>query len=303
MRFIVIGAGGVGGCFGAELARAGHDVTMFARGAHLEAIRKNGLTVRVPDGEWIAQVGAINDLASVPEADVAIVAVKSYSLADVTPAVRAAAARGATVVPLLNGVTAADDLIAGGVPRENVLGGIARISAARVAPGVVERRSGFQSIVVGELVGAISPRVTAIADAFRGAGIEARTSDAMQVELWQKFVFITAMAAVCGLSRSSIGPVREAPGGRKLVQRAVAEVIAVGRARGVALPDDEASRTSAYIIDTLPGAMKPSFLLDLEAGGDTELDTLSGTVARLATEYGIDCPVHETATAVLSVRP
>lgn len=302
MRFIVIGAGGVGGCFGGELARAGHDVTMFARGAHLEAMRKNGLTVRTPAGSFVARVAVTDDIASFPEADVALVGVKSYSLADVVPVARAAAARGACVVPLLNGVTAADDLIAGGVPRGNVLGGIARISAARIAPGIVERRSEFQSVVVGELTGGITSRATAIADAFRSAGIDARPSGAMEVELWQKFVFITAMAAVCGLSRSSIGPVREAPGGRRLIQRAVAEVVAVGRARGVALPDDETPRTVAYI-DTLPAAIKPSFLLDLQAGGDTELETLSGTVARLASEYGIECPIHETARAVLSVRP
>jgi 2-dehydropantoate 2-reductase len=302
MRFIVIGAGGVGGCFGGELARAGHDVTMFARGAHLEAMRINGLTVRVPDGSFVARVNATDDIAELPEADVAVVAVKSYSLADIVPAVRAAALRGAHVVPLLNGVTAADDLIAGGVPRDNVLGGIARVSAARVAPGVVERRSGFQSMVVGELSGPVTPRVSAIADVFRDANIEARPSGSMEVELWQKFVFITAMAAVCGLSRSSIGPVREARGGRRLVERAVSEVVAVGRASGVELPEDEAARTSAYIIDTLPGDMKPSFLLDLQAGGDTELMTLSGTVARLAGEHGIECPIHETATTALSVR-
>ena len=302
MRFIVIGAGGVGGCFGGELSRAGHEVTMFARGAHLEALRTHGLTVRAPDEEFVAEVSATDDVASLPEADVAIVAVKSYSLADIIPVARSAALRGAHVYPLLNGVTAADDLIAGGVPRDNVLGGIARVSAARVAPGVVERRSDFQSMVIGELTGPVTPRVEAIADAFRGARIDARTSGSMEVELWQKFVFITAMAAVCGLSRSSIGPVRAAPGGLRLIERAVSEVVTVGRARGVALPEDEAPKTAAYI-GTLPADMKPSFLLDLQSGGQTELETLSGTVARLAAEHGIECPIHETARAALSVRP
>jgi 2-dehydropantoate 2-reductase len=201
----------------------------------------------------------------------------------------------------LNGVTAADDLIAGGVPRSKVLGGIARISAVRTAPGVVERRSGFQSIVVGELGGGQSERASAIATAFRDAGIDARASASIDVELWQKYVFITALAAVCGLARTSIGPVREAPGGRRLIERAVNEVVTVARARGIALPDDEAPRTCAYI-DTLPAAMKPSFLLDLESGGPTELDTLSGAIARFAADAGLECPVHETATAALGVR-
>src|SRR5689334_24398339 len=114
MRIIVIGAGGVGGCFGGELARAGHEVTMFARGAHLDALRRNGITVRAADGDFTVPVSATDDIAALPAANVAVVAVKSYSLAEVTPVVRAAAEGGANVVPLLNGVTAADELIAAG---------------------------------------------------------------------------------------------------------------------------------------------------------------------------------------------
>jgi len=172
----------------------------------------------------------------------------------------------------------------------------------RSAPGVVERLSHFNSMVVGELGGGLSERASAIAAAFLSAGIDARASANMHVELWQKYIFITAMAAVCGLARTSIGPVRDARGGRRLIERAVSEVVAVARARGVALPEDEAPRTCAYIMDTLPAGMKPSFLLDLESGGPTELETLSGAVARFAADAGIECPVHETATAALGVR-
>jgi len=301
MRIVVIGAGGVGACFGGELARAGHDVTMFARGAHLDALRRRGVTVRTPQGEFTAPVAATNAVAELPSADLAVIAVKSYSLADIIPIARAVADRGADVLPLLNGVTAADELIAGGVPRHKVLGGLARVSAVRTDPGVVERRSGFQSMVVGELTGGLSGRASAIAQMFADARIDARASGSMEIELWQKFVFITAMAAVCGLARASIGPVRDAPGGRRLIERAVTEVVDVARARGVALPDDEGPRTCAYI-DTLPATMKPSFLLDVEAGGPTELETLSGAVARFAADAGIDCPVHETVRTVLSVR-
>ena len=301
MRFTIVGAGGIGAYFGGELARVGHEVTLFARGAHLDAVRAHGLTVRTPEGEFVARVGATNVPNELPASDVAIVAVKSYSLPDVTPVVRLVAERGADVVPLLNGVTAADELIAGGVPASRVLGGLARVSVVRTEPGVVERRSGYHSIVVGELGGGLSERATRIADALRTAGVDARASATMDVELWQKYVFITAMAAVCGLARTSIGPVREAPGGRRLIQRAVTEVVDVARARSVPLPDDEAPRTAAYI-DTLPAAMTPSFLLDLESGGPTELDTLSGAVSRLAAQAGIDTPVHDTATAALGVR-
>jgi 2-dehydropantoate 2-reductase len=149
MQFIVIGAGGIGAYFGGELARAGHDVTMFARGEHLDALRRNGLTVRSPDGEFVVRIGATDDATELPAANVAIIAVKSYSLAQVADVTRSVAEHGANIVPLLNGVTAADELIAAGVPKARVLGGLARISAVRVAPGVVERRSAFKSMVVG----------------------------------------------------------------------------------------------------------------------------------------------------------
>ena len=301
MRFVMIGAGGVGGCFGGELARAGHDVTVFARGAHLDAIRQKGLTIRAPDDEFVVPVAATDRIEEIGEADVAVVTVKSYSLRDVMPVTRAVAVRGAVVVPFLNGVTAADELIGGGVPKSNVLGGLAKISAARVAPGIIERRSGFQSAVIGELGGGVSDRASGIAAALRGANIDARASDSIDIELWQKFVFITAVAAVCGLTRTPIGPVRDAPGGRALIERAVNEVVAIARARGVALPTDETAKTCAFI-ETLPPGMKPSFLLDLEAGGQTELATLSGAVAQFASQKGIQCPVHETTTTVLSVR-
>jgi 2-dehydropantoate 2-reductase len=301
MRFTVIGAGGIGAYFGGELARAGHEVTLFARGAHLAALRERGLLTRTARGEYVTRVGATDDPNQLPPADVAILSVKNYSLGEVMPVVRLVAERGADVVSLLNGVTAADELIAGGVPRSRVIGGLARVSVFRTAPGIVERRSDFHSIVVGELNGGLSDRVTRIADALRGAGIDTRASAAMDVELWQKFVFITAMAAVCGLARTSIGPVREAPGGRRLIRRAVTEVVDVARARGIALPDDEAPRTAAYI-DTLPAAMVPSFLVDLEGGGPTELESLSGAVSRFAAEAGIETPVHDTAAAALGVR-
>jgi len=121
------------------------------------------------------------------------------------------------------------------------------------------------------------------------------------VELWQKFVFLAALAAACGLARSPVGPLRADRLGRRLLQRAVDEIVAVARARGIRLPEGEAARVMG-VIEGLPPGMKPSFLLDLEAGGQTELDILSGAVSRFAEQAGIAAPIHHTATAALS-RP
>jgi 2-dehydropantoate 2-reductase len=204
-------------------------------------------------------------------------------------------------VPLLNGVETAERLAQVGVPPSAVVGGLTTISVVRVGPAIVERRSPFQIVVVGEFDGRVTERVARIAAAFRDAGADARVSDRIRVELWQKFVFIAALAAACGLTRSPIGPLRADPLGRRLLERAISEVVAVARARDIALPHDEAERVSRLIAG-LPPTMKPSFLVDLEAGGLTELEILSGAVARFAEQARIATPIHDAVAVALADR-
>src|SRR5262245_42752037 len=240
MRIAILGAGGVGGYDGALLSRAENEVQLLARGTHLEAIRADGLRVTEPDGStWVARVDATDDPAALRGAKLVVVSVKSYDLDAIGPAAADLARHGATVVPLLNGVEAADRLEHLGVPRQSLLGGLAAVSAERTGPGQIIRRSGFNRVVVGELAGGLSERARAIAAVFTGAGVETRASGEMQVELWRKFVFITTMGCCCGLARTSIGPVREAPQGQALIERATAESVAVGRALGIGFASDE----------------------------------------------------------------
>jgi 2-dehydropantoate 2-reductase len=302
MKLAILGAGGVGSYYGGLLARAGHQVVLLARGAHLDALRQRGLEVRTPDETFTVTVEATGDPGKLGETDLAVIAVKSYSLPDIAPVARDLAMAGADILPLLNGVEAADRLIAAGVPDDRMLGGLTEISAVRTGPGAVERRSSFQRIVVGERTGGASERAERIAEAFRAAGAEARVSDDITVDLWRKLAFIATMAAACGLSRSPIGPIRRAPLGQLLLERAVHEVAAVGRGRGVALPADVEAKTLAFIA-SLPDPIKPSFLLDLESGGPTEIDDLCGAVSRLGRLAGVETPVHDVATAALSVQP
>lgn len=300
MRIAILGAGGVGSYYGGLLARAGNRVSMLARGAHLEALRERGIEVRMPEGTFTAAVAAAEDPRDLGAADLAIVAVKGYSLPEIAPAVRILAEAGAEILPLLNGVEAADRLIGLGVPAGRVLGGLTEISAVRVAPGIVERRSSFQRVVAGEREGGASERVERIAAAFREAGVESRASADITAELWRKLAFITTMSAACGLARSPIGPVRRAPLGNLLIERALREVLAVARARGVALGEDVEPGILGFIAG-LPDLIKPSFLLDLEAGGPTEIEDLNGAVSRLGRLAGVETPVHDVATAALSV--
>ncbi len=301
MKVCVLGAGAIGAYYGGQLSRAGHDVTLYARGDNLEAIEARGLEIKTADGSSTVSIAATDNVAELGTPDFAILGVKSYSLAAIAPVVKQIAAAGATIVPFLNGVETTDRLVQLGVPSDGVVGGVTRISVARVAPGVVERRGAFQSVIVGELDGSTTDRVSRIAAAFRDAGVDARASDQIITDLWEKFVFIASMAAACGLARSPIGPVREIPFGRRLLERAVQEVVDVAHARGILLAKDEVAQVVGAI-DGLPPGTKPSFLLDVEAGGQTELDVLSGAVSRYAEAAHVPAPVHDTATAVFSVK-
>ena len=300
MKIVVLGAGAVGAYYGGQLARVGHEVTCFARGASLTAIRERGLEIRMPeDAAFRPRVAATDRVEELGPAEFAILAVKSYSLADIAPVVRRVAEQGAAIVPFLNGVETAEQLAGFGIPRAALLGGLTQISVVRVQPGVVERRSPFQLVIVGEFDGRATDRVTRVAAAFREAGADARVSNRILVDLWQKFGFITTLAAACGLARSPVGPLRADPLGRRLLDRAIREVVAVARSRGIPLPEDEVTRVMG-VIDGLPAGMKPSFLLDLESGGPTELDVLSGAVSRFADQAGVEAPVHDTATVALA---
>ncbi len=301
-RVAVLGVGGIGGYYGGLLARAGHDVFALARGDNLTALRERGLVVRAPDGEWNSAITASDDARELSRSfeaeDIALVTTKAYSLDGIAPAVKRFAERGAVVVPLLNGVGAAERLVELGVPRQQVIGGVSYISAVRIEPGVFERRSTFQRVIVGELPNRISPRTRKIAAVFAGAGAEATASEDITLALWQKFVFLASIAAACGLTRLPIGPVRDNPLGARLIERAVREAVAVGRARGIALPRDEEARVLKQI-NSSPAASEPSLLLDLKAGSPTEVDVLSGAIARFAEENKIETPIHDAAALII----
>jgi 2-dehydropantoate 2-reductase len=307
MKFAILGAGGVGGYYGGLLAKNGNEVCVLARTSNLAALQECGLEVRTPEGSFIVPVKASDNAKDFGAVDCALVAVKNYSLAEVAPAAAFLAGQGALIVPLLNGVEVVDQLVANGVPKAQLVGGLTAISVVRIAPGVFERRSPFQRIVLGEL-GQSQPerkqRIDAIVKAFCEAGVDATVSADITADLWRKFAFIASMAAACGLSRTAIGALRATKLGHLLIERAVREVINVARAREVALADDEVERTMKTI-DGLPYTMKPSLLIDLEAGRPTEIEDLSGAVSRLGRACGVETPVHDTAAAAigLSAQP
>jgi 2-dehydropantoate 2-reductase len=301
LRIAVVGAGGIGGYFGALLARAGYQVQLLARGAHLDAItRQGGLAIRESDGTVSRiEISASNDQGALLGAAYVIVAVKSYSLPEIAPTLRALTAAGAVAVPLLNGVDVADRLVDLGVPRASILGGIAYINVVRSAPGEISHSGNWCRIVVGEYSGQHTDRVTRFAAACRDAGIETQVSEDIRLDHWRKFAFLASGAALCALARRPVGAVRSVPIGLSILERAIREIALVARAAGVSFSDADVE-LAVGIAKGVPANTKPSFVVDVERGGPNELDALSGTVVRLGQSLGVDTPVHATAVAALS---
>jgi 2-dehydropantoate 2-reductase len=269
----------------------------LARGDHLAAINSRGLELKTPDGAFVVHPEASADPAKLVGCEYVLVSVKSYSLPDVGPAIVGAANAGAAIVPLLNGIDVAERLIEMGVPKTSIIGGFVRASVERTAPGIIERKSSFDLIVLGELDRAPRERTSSLVSAIAAAGATARESDNILYELWRKFAFIVPMGVGCGLARTSMGPVMATERGRDLIKGAIHEI--VGVSQSILTAEDE-PRTFAELSAIAP-PIKPSFLLDLEKGGDTELDLLAGTVSRLGKQLGVPTPIHDVATAAFEI--
>jgi 2-dehydropantoate 2-reductase len=300
MHVAVIGAGGVGGFFGARLQSAGHAVTFLARGAHLDAIRTRGLTIEnVSSGATeTVPVRAVDRPADIGVADVVLFAVKMADTEGAAAAMAPIVGPRTAILSLQNGVIK-DDLLRARFPPENVLGGVAYIAAAISRPGVIAQTGTMQRVVVGEYDGRRSERVEALVDAWVRTGVDATLSTDIRRVLWEKYVFLTGISALTTATRLPVGAVRSAPASRALLEAVIAEAVAVGRAHGVDLPADYAADRMAFI-DGLPAPMKASMLHDLEAGKPLELDWLSGGIVSLGAAVGVPTPANAAIVGVLA---
>jgi 2-dehydropantoate 2-reductase len=300
MKIGIVGAGCVGAGFGAFLAQHGHEVVAMARGSHLEAIRRDGLTVSRAGERHVLRITASDKADDLGSVDLVLFAVKLWDTAEAGRQAKRLLGPETPVLVLQNGVDALDVLepILG---RERLIGGVAQISAVIEAPGVVAHRSPFARIIAGELSGENTQRLQDLVGVLSAAGIEARGSGEIIVELWNKFVFIVGLSGATGLFRSSIGPIRDDPETRRFLEDLVAEATAVGRALGVSLPADQAERTMSFVAG-LPEAMRASMLEDLLAGRRLELPWLSGYVVRKGREHGVPTPANEMVELALKLH-
>jgi 2-dehydropantoate 2-reductase len=298
VRIAVLGAGGVGGYFGARLAAAGHQVTFVARGRNLVALQANGIVVRSPRGDLAMPVDATDDPTKAVGAQVVLFAVKGHGLTTALPIVQAMLGPEAWVIALQNGGVAPTEQVAAAVGADRVVGGAAYISCHLRAPGVLEHHPGPAGMALGEWTGPLSPRLREFADLARDAGIDIDLVDDVKVMLWGKFAFISALSGATASTGRPIGDVRGTESGARLVEALLREGAAVARAEGVALPADYET-TTIGLLHSLDGGMRSSLYEDLAHGRPCELDALQGEVVRRATLVGVPVPVTATVHAVL----
>jgi 2-dehydropantoate 2-reductase len=304
MRFAILGSGAVGGYYGARLARAGHDVTFIARGAHLDAMRARGLEIRSSAlGGFVAQARAEADTARVGQVDVVLYAVKTYDNASALPMLPPLLGPHTSVLTLQNGVDSAPE-VAAVAGESRTLGGSTYIATALEAPGLIVQTGDHRRIVFGEVFGTLprlSDRVRAMHDAFAAADIQSFPVEDGRVPIWEKFVFLVALAGFTGASRLPIGPVWGDPFTRQQFLAGCREIEAVARAEGVAVAADVVDRIVPYV-EGIPGSMRSSLLIDLQAGKRIEVEALQGALVRRAARLGIPVPIMATLYAVLKLH-
>ncbi len=293
-----MGTGGIGGYYGALLARAGHDVFCVARGDHLRAIQEKGLRVESAVGEFTVRPRASADPAAIGPVDLLLFAVKTYDSDDAARAIKPMVGEGTTILTLQNGVESADRITAAVGPGR-VLPGAAYIFSGIAAPGVIRQTGGPRKIVFGEPEGKRTARAETILAACRAGEISADLTDQIVRVLWEKWAFICAQGGVTAVTRLPLGEIRACAETWALYRGVIEEIVAVASARGIALAPglvetllDQAGKLEAHVTSSLHN--------DLVAGRRLEVEALNGAVVRFGREAGVPTPLNLALYAALA---
>jgi len=296
-----MGSGGLGGYFGGLLAKGGTDVSFLARGAHLKAIRRDGLRIAGgPDPLHLKNVRATDDPAEIGPVDLVMVCVKLWDTEAALEQLRPLVGPDTALVSFQNGVLK-DSYLRAAYDESQLIGGVAYVATTVSEPGVVSRTGPLQRLIVGEFDGRPSARVEAFHAAALAGGIDAEVSDDIRRAIWEKFVFLVGLSATTTTMRVPIGPIRENAQSRALLLDLMREAVAVGRAHGVPLPKDYAEQRLEFA-DSVSPEMTSSMHHDLERGNRLEVRWLSGGVVELANEVGIETPLNRAVADILAVH-
>ncbi|MEV7280604.1 2-dehydropantoate 2-reductase [Streptomyces sp. NPDC093111] len=313
MKVAVVGAGGIGGYFGGRLAAAGHDVRFVARGRHLEALRRDGLTVEGPAGPAGSEGGAdggfsvpasalraTDDVAGIGPVDYVLLGVKTWQLPAALPLLKPLVEDGTGVLTTQNGVEAPAE-VAEAVGRDAVLPGSAKIITYLSGPGRIRHVGGLGSLTFGEWDDRPSDRVETLRRALDEAGVTAVVPRDIWAELWAKFLFVAPFGGLGSVTDAPIGALRSRPGTRRLLADAMTEIQRVARAAGTVLPDDVVTTTLDFV-DRQPAEGTSSLQRDIAAGLPSELEAWTGAVVRLGGSHGVATPVNGFLYQVLGLR-
>ena len=300
MRITIMGTGGVGGYFGARLTQGGCDVGFVARGAHLAALRKNGLRVESSLGEmYLPNVRVSDDPVALGAADYILVCVKLWDTEAALEAVAPIVGRETAVISFQNGVQK-DEVLRRALGERCVVGGVGYIGSKIERPGVIGHIGKMQRLVFGEYDGSSSPRVVALHQACIRGGIDAEISSDIRRTIWEKFVFLVGLSATTTSMRSTLGPIVANPKTRAFLLDLMREVVAVGRSHGVRLPEDFAEGRLAFC-DGLPPDMDSSMHADFDSGKRLEVDWLSGAVSELGRAVNVATPMNRAVRDILAL--
>ncbi len=297
MKLVVVGAGGVGGYFGGKLQRRGTAVTFVARGAHLEALRRRGLTIRsASEGEWSVPATAVEHLEGQPTADAVLLCVKSFDTEQAVEAIRPVVGPDTAVVSLQNGVDN-EEKIDAALGAGRAVGGVAYVFATIEGPGLIAHTQGGR-VVLGELDGQTRPRTERLRDAFTAAGVPTELSPDIRRALWDKYLAITAQAGMTALTRKPTGVIRASPECWTMFRLLLEELAAIAAAEKVGLAADVVERILTGVAGLKPETTS-SMYYDLTHGKRLELEALQGHALRLAERHGLPAPMLFAVYAAL----
>jgi len=291
MKIAVIGTGGVGGYFGGRLAKAGNDVTFLARGKHLEAMMSHGLIVQsIKENFTIQPVQATDSITAIGKVDLVLLCVKSWLVKDMAKELLPLLKEDTVVLPLQNGVMAAEELQSV-IPTHHVLGGLCRIISKIEAPGVIRHFGVDPTVVFAELNNGKSERVVKLQKVFEQAGFNARISHDIQADIWKKFIQI-CISGLLGVTRVPYGGIREVKETREMMISLFQEVYDLSQKLGIYIAPDFVDKTVG-VIDSFDYNASASLARDIWEGRPSELEYQNGTVVRLAEKYGLEVPVNK----------
>jgi 2-dehydropantoate 2-reductase len=300
MRIAVMGSGGLGGYFGARLSHGGAEVSFIARGKHLQAMRSEGLRIEGPDAIVLPRVNATDNPDELGTVDFVMLCVKLWDTEAALRQIRPLVGPATTIISFQNGVLK-DHYLRAAYDESHLMGGVGYVATTIDRPGVIRQTGPMQRLLFGEFDGSRSTRGQAFLEACLAGGIKAELSENILREIWQKYVFLVGLSGTTTTIRKPIGPIRENPQTRAFLLDVMGEVVAVGRAHGVDLPEDYA-QVRLQLADDVAYDMTSSMHHDLERGNRLEVRWLAGGVVELGRAKGVPTPLNRAIADILALH-